>query len=281
MLILVDNSKYFKFIIYALHECLTELNIVHDIITDYNNDYKYTDTDIYLICTTHEQERNNLPKRYISYNFEQLMSEFDWNKTDIFKNLRKAELVFDYSLENIKLLKQYNINAHFLPLGFTKSMVFDKIDNLDRNIDFTFIGKCNDHRYNIILPLFNVYNDCINRLAIYNGLCWDKDLEYVYTHTKIGLNIHYYKNSKTIFEIVRIILYLANKIIVITEKSNDEWYDNKYKDLVYFFETDNYTIDCFNVLLKYNFEQAEKNYQELIKNHKYVDYVKKIIHLIS
>ena len=284
MLILVDNSMYFKFVIYALHECLKELGIKHGIIEDYYCDFNYNDNadDIYFICTTHEELRPVLPKRYISYNFEQLISIYDWDNTDIFKKLRNAELVFDYSLENIKFLKNHGINAHFLPLGFTNSMVYKKINDLERNIDFTFVGKFNQSRYDKLQPLVNIYNDNKEKLAIlFDNKCWNEHLENIYTRTKIGINMHYFNSGKTILEITRIILYLANKVIVISERSDDEWYDNKYKDLIYFFENNNYAIDCVNVLQKYSIEKAEKNYQELITKHRYVDYVKDVIHLIQ
>jgi hypothetical protein len=282
MLVLVENSIYFKFILYALHDCLTELSIEHLIIDDYDCDFNYNDTDIYLLFTTHESLRPTIPKRYISYNFEQLISNYYLDNTDVFDRFRNAELVLDYSLENIKFLKQqYDIDAHFLPLGFNKNMVFDTTDNLTRYIDFTFVGKFNDSRYDKLMPLARLYNDCFDRLAMIKDQCWGYKLEYLHTHTKIGLNIHYYNTGKSIFEIARIILYLANKVIVITERSDDEWYDNKFKNLVYFFKNKNYSIDCINVLQEYNIEKAEKNYQELITNHKYINYVKDIIHLFQ
>jgi len=281
MIVIVENSFYFIYIIKALQDCFNQLNIKHIIIEDYYNNYNYNDTDIYLLLTTHEPERI-MPKRYISYNFEQFTADVNWCPF-IFERLRNAEIVFDYSLENIKELKKHNINAHFLPLGYAKSMEFPKPDNLNKYIDFTFVGKIyNTRRYDKIIPLLNIYfnsKDNTKRLAFYHNDCWKEKLENIYVHSKIGLNIHLY-SGKTIFEILRIILLIANKVLVITEPSDDKWYNEKYKNMVYFFKNINYSIDCVNVLQNYSIDKAEQNYQELINNHKYVDYVKNISHLL-
>ena len=276
MLVLVNNSHYFEFIIDALHQCLYELNIPHQVL-NYDT-HNYNETDIYLLCTCHEARP--LPKRYIAYNFEQFITDKFWHP-QIFINLQKAELVFDYSLENIKFLENYNIKAHFLPLGYHKSMEFinNDNDNQIKSTDFIFIGGINKYRHKKIYPLTNLYKECKNRVVIYIDNCWGNHLKKVCYSAKIGLNIHCYSGN-TILEIVRIIILLANKVLVISEYSNDEWYDNKYKPLIYFFKNDNYAIDCVNLLQKYNYTEVEEKYQELITNYKYIDYVKNISYLL-
>jgi hypothetical protein len=272
MLKLVNNSCYFEIIINALHEALTELNIIHEIVNNYDiND----DLNIYLICTTHENRI--LPRRYISYNFEQLITNKIWQPT-FFENLKNAELVLDYSLENIDELKKYDIKAHFLPLGYTKNMEYNN-DNLNKTVDFTFLGAINNFRYDKLKSLINIYYKSNDRFIISNNY-WGDDLKKLYNKTKIGLNIHYY-SGRTILEVHRIIPLIANKILVISEKSNDEWYDNKYSNLIDFFENENYINDCLKLLKKYNNDIIEKRYQELIQKHKYVNYVKNIYDLLK
>jgi hypothetical protein len=275
MLVLVNNSFFFEFIINALHECLNELNIIHEIIYEDN----FNDTDIYLLCTCHEERK--LPRRYIAYNYEQFTTDKIWHPK-VFMNFKNAELVFDYSLENIKILKKYNINAHFLPLGYHKSMEYDNNnDNNDKTIDFFFTGSVNNYRhYKLLYPLKNIYYDYKDRFIIYSYNCWGNDLKKICSNTKIGLNIHY-NSGNCILEIARIIILLANKVLVISEYSSDKWYDNKYKPIINFFENVNYSIDCINLLQKYNSQEVERRYQELITNYKYIDYVKEIIHLIK
>jgi hypothetical protein len=273
MLKLVNNSCYFEIIINALHEALNELNIEHEIVTNYkNNDNK----NVYLICTTHENR--TLPKRYISYNFEQLITNKVWQPI-FFENLSKAEIVFDYSLENIKILKEHNINAYFLPLGYSKSMEYIKTIE-DKSIDFTFLGAINNIRYNKLQSLIDIYYKSKDKIVISNNY-WGEDLQNLYRKTKIGLNIHYY-SGKTILEVHRIIPLIANKILVISEKSDDEWYNNKYEKIINFFENENYSIDCLKTLKHCKIEEiVDERYQELITKHKYIDYVKEIIHLLN
>ena len=273
MLKLVNNSIYFKIVINALHESLDELNIYHDVVENYSLD----DDHVYLICTTHENR--SLPKRYISYNFEQLTTNKVWNSS-FFEKLRKAELVFDYSLENIKELDKYNIKVHFLPLGYSKTMDNNICNETkDNKVDFLFTGAMNNYRKSKLTPLIDVYEKSQDKLVI-TGDCWGEKLNKLYEKTKIGLNIHFY-SGRTILEVHRIIPLIANKIMVISEKSNDSWYDENYNNLIDYFETNNYEIECLSLLENYSSDIVEKRYQDLIHNHKYVDYVRNIVHLLK
>lgn len=282
MLKLVNNSCYFEIIINALHEALTELNIIHEVVKTYS---LVDNNNIYLICTTHENSL--LPKRYISYNFEQLITTKVWQPI-FFQNLAKAEIVFDYSLENIKELEKYNIKAHFLPLGYSKNMENNNNDNIDKSVDFSFCGSINNSRYDKLKTLISIYGNKKDKLVISNNY-WGDDLKELYKKTKIGLNIHYY-SGKTILEVHRILPLIANKILVISDKSDDPWYDEKYCNLINFIEnktnskvsSDNdFTLECLKVLQNYNNEIIEKRYQDLVNNHKYIDYVQNIIHLLK
>jgi hypothetical protein len=272
MLKLVDNSCYFEIIIKALHEALTELDIKHDVVKNYSlNDNK----NVYLICTTHENRL--LPQRYISYNFEQLITDKVWDPI-FFNKLSKAELVLDYSLENIKELQKYNIKALFLPLGYSKIMENNLNNNCEKTIDLTFLGSINNYRYDKLKSLVEIYSKNKDKLVISNDY-WGDNLNNLYNKTKVGLNIHYY-SGKTILEVHRIIPLIANKVLVISEKSNDAWYDEKYSNLINFFENDKYTIQCLRLIKNYNNELVENRYQDLINNHKYIDYVRNVSDLL-
>jgi hypothetical protein len=275
MLKLVNNSCYFEIIINALHEALTELDIKHEVVKSYS---LVDNNNIYLICTTHENSL--LPKRYISYNFEQLITTKVWQPI-FFQNLANAEIVFDYSLENIKELEKYNIKAHFLPLGYSKNMEKndDNNDNVVKTVDFSFLGSINNSRYDKLKTLITIYGKKKDKLVISNNY-WGDDLKQLYKKTKIGLNIHYY-SGKTILEVHRILPLIANKILVISDKSDDTWYDEKYSNLINFIENKDCTLECLKLLQNYNSEIIEKRYQDLVNNHKYVDYVKNIIHLLK
>jgi hypothetical protein len=273
MLRLVNNSCYFEIIINALHEALTELDIKHEVVKSYS---LVDNRNIYLICTTHENAL--LPKRYISYNIEQLITTKVWDPI-FFDKLSCAELVLDYSLENIKELEKHNINAHFLPLGYSKTMENNYKDNSNKTVDFSFLGSINNSRYDKLKTLISVYGNKKDKLVISNNY-WGDDLKKLYNKTKIGLNIHYY-SGRTILEVHRIIPLIVNKILVISEKSDDPWYDEKYGNLINFIKNDDCTLECLKLLQNYNSEITENRYQDLVNNHKYVDYVKNIVHLLN
>lgn len=110
---LLDNCYYFTIVMDALHECLTQLNIQHEL-------EEGDETNIYLLCTAHHTGYA-LPKRYIAYNLEQLTTNKYW-EPELFEKLRRAELVLDYSVINIEELKKHNIQAHFPPIGYASTM---------------------------------------------------------------------------------------------------------------------------------------------------------------
>lgn len=275
MLKLVNNSYVFEIIINSLHTAFVELNINHEVVPNYDiNDYN----NIYLICTTHET--NDLPFYYISYNFEQLTTDKDFGD-NYYEKLKKAVIVFDYSLENIKYLKNKGINAHFLPFGYSKSFEYNNNDNQTKDIDIVFIGSINDKRYSKIKDIIKLYNNNLDKIFMSGSNCWGYNLFRTYNNSKIGLNLHYY-NGNTILEVTRINLLIANKVLVITERSNDLWYDSKYENIVNFIN-DNVPIDEYylNVLNNYNFNEVERRYNEFKNNYKYVDYIKNIMFLIT
>lgn len=273
MLKLVNNSITFQVIINSLHEAFDELNINHEVVNNYDrNDYD----NVYLICTTHET--NDLPVHYISYNFEQLTTNKDFGD-NYYERLKNAIIIFDYSLENINFLKNKGIDAHFLPFGYSKSFEYDNIQS--KNIDFVFTGSMNDKRYSKMKDIIKLYDNNSDKIFIGTD-CWGCNLFRTYANSKIGLNLHYY-NGNTILEVTRINLLIANKVLVISERSNDLWYDSKYENIVNFI-SDNVPIDEYylNVLNDYNLSnEVERRYNEFKNNHKFVDYIKNVIFIIT
>lgn len=161
MLKLLDNCYYFTFIMDALHDSLTKLNIPHELVkTIQPND----DVNIYLVCTTHHTGYE-LPKRYISYNLEQLTTNKYW-EPEFFNKLKGAELVLDYSKLNIEELKKYDIHAHFLPIGYAETMEY-KLNTQEKPIDIIFLGYMNQNRYRHLFPF--IHNKSLNTLIQADG----------------------------------------------------------------------------------------------------------------
>jgi len=273
MLKLVNSSRVFEMIINSLHEAFVELNINHEVVYNYD---KNDSNNVYLICTTHEH--GDLPINYISYNFEQLTSDIMFGDL-LYERFKNAIMVFDYSLENVKFLKEKNINAHFLPFGYSKNMEYNNNDNQIRDIDVMFIGGINEKRHNKLNKIIKLYDNNLNKIFISTD-CWGYNSMMVHTNSKICFNSHYY-NGNTILEVTRINSLIANKVLVISERSHDSWYDSKYENIVNFMNDDD-SIDEYylKVLNNYNFDEVQRRYDEFKNNYKYVDYVKNIMSLI-
>jgi len=154
----------------------------------------------------------------------------------------------------------------------------DNDNDNDKTVDFSFCGSINNSRYDKLKTLISIYGNKKDKLVISNNY-WGDDLKQLFKKTKIGLNIHYY-SGKTILEVHRIIPLIANKILVISDKSDDIWYDEKYCKLINFIDND-FTLECLKILQNYNNEIIEKRYQDLVINHKYIDYVQNIIYLLK
>ena len=269
MLILIRNCFYFFYNIDAIHESLSELGFPHEIVYDYPYD---DDDNIYLTCTTHELGKP-VPKHYISYNFEQLTTEKKWDER-FFERLRKAKVVFDYSLENIKILEQKGIKAYFLPVGYAKCGEYN-YPGVEKIYDFAFPGLLNDKRQEKINSLEKISNHKVFCTYKHYG----RDLEILHKQMKIGINIHYYEKN-TILEVHRIIPMIINKVWVVSERGYDPWYDNIFKNMVDFVDDDKFAQGCLDAYKNYNEEELEKRYQYLVNNCKYIDYIKNILHLL-
>ena len=280
MIKLLDDCKYFKIVINALHDCFDELGIPNIIV----DTIERTDKSLYLICTTHQILY--FPPNYISYNFEQLITDKEWSPT-FFNNLKNAKMIWDYSLENIKVLNKNNLDAIHLPFGYNKTMEPIKVD-IDKTIDYCFIGCLNQLRLNKMKDLIDVYYKSQDKLYISND-CWNGQLEDIYNKTKIGLNIHFY-NGKSILEVHRIILMIVNKVNVLSETSNDKWYDDIYKNMITFIDLKSNKYDLvkkgMNILKKSKIDQdtqLDNKYNYLIENCLYLNYIKtaNIINLLN
>jgi len=269
MIYLLNNSRYFDFVIKGLDECFLELNIEYKLVDTYQED----SNNIYILCTTHEQRP--LPKKYISYNFEQLTTDKIWD-SHFFDKLKNAVEVWDYSLENIKILESKGIKCKFLPLGITNTIDYNINREIDsRKLDFLFYGCINDNRINKLKNLLQIYYKTPEKYFVSNN-CWGNDLIQKMSETRIGINIHFYTGN-TILEIHRIYPMIINRVWVISETSNDSWYDEKLKDYITFCDNKD-LIKNIMLILKLSVEDFERILEErrtkIIKELKYKDFIK-------
>ena len=328
MLRILDNCKYFSLVVRALAEVLTELGVEHEVAPKVTT----TDDATYLIFTTHITNPecafcpHPLPPRYICYNFEQLNVDREW-PDQLFADFAAAQEVWDYSLENIKTLKERlpaTATIRHVPFGWTESLrVIDAppptpaavpdvqeeeeedvlFSNLPqkkaaappeeaatepapaatepaKDVDFLFVGALNETRLMKLVPLLYVYAQLRDKRVALTNDCWDADLVHAYRSSRAGLNLHYY-TGRTVLEVHRILPLIANNVWVISEHSNEAFYDDALADLVTWMDpaTDNH--DLLQTALVVASLDAETMQQEverrqtaLKERFRYVDHVR-------
>lgn len=309
---LLNNSPYFDFVIKMLYESLTSFNVSCEIVTQIDfEDYENT----YIVCTTHEN--HYLPNKYVSYQMEQLtVNRANPLSFFFFDRLRRAEFVLDYSLENIKYLKEhYRITAHHLPLGYHDSLAipsYEGIDttqnplarkvpidlqisqsttpsdpiplnpSIDKKYLFVFYGAINERRSKLIEKVKLIMYKYINKLYFSNN-CFGNDKNELILNTRAALNFHFYE-GKTILEVHRIIELVANKVLVYSERSNDAFYDRSLATCVNWINESNMETQLHSLRQMSNneYESISNSRLDFIKNNfKYIDFVSKVLHLFE
>jgi len=90
-----------------------------------------------------------------------------------------------------------------------------------------------------MMPILDLYQADVPTKTFVTAHTLNDDLDRTYARNKTTLNIHYY-GGETILEVHRILPMIANKVWVLSEPSNDRWYDNEYKDIVDFVDLSNF-----------------------------------------
>lgn len=148
--------------------------------------------------------------RYVVYQLEQLESASWVFGRPCGEVLRRADAVWDYSLENVDILRRKGIDrARHLPIGFHDAM--KRIRNAEKDIDVVFYGSLNPRRIPILESL---RSRC--QLHILYGAYGDQRDEII-ARSKIVLNIHAF--DARVMEQVRIAYLFNNRCFVLSEDS--------------------------------------------------------------
>jgi hypothetical protein len=235
---LIDSCVYFKHVIAGLSHAFNTLGVPHAVVQS------TVDPDIgslYVTCTAHHLHEQ-LPENYIAYNFEQLCTDRVWPPA-FFDRLRAAVQVWDYSILNIQVLHANGIrNAIHLPMGYAPCMDTDPCSQpatpeswKARASDWMLLGCVNQTRSDKLSHLVDRYDgdeSLRGRYSVTNS-CWGEQLGEAYRDNRVGLNLHFY-TGRTVLEVHRIIPMVANRMWVVSERSDDAWYDQAYGALVTF-----------------------------------------------
>ena len=155
-------------------------------------------------------DKSLLKVRYIPYQLEQLEAKEDSYLENVRRVLENAFEVWDYSEQNIALLKRLNIEAKHLPIGYHESL--ETIDHkAEKEIDILFYGSMGERRKRVIDEL----SSAANVKALFG--VYGRERDAFIAASKIVLNVHYYPTK--IFEAVRISYLLNNRCFVVSEAS--------------------------------------------------------------
>ena len=141
-IVVLNEDPLFIGMLFPVYEAFLELGVP----VEWKNSFDPNDNEtIYITATV--PFRSNQPRRYISYNWEVMASDRNFDE-DIYARFGNAMEVWDYSLENVKFFQNRGINAKvILPgpnllLGRGMVQQFPSI----RDIDLVFIGALNERR---------------------------------------------------------------------------------------------------------------------------------------
>ena len=230
-----------RILIELLETCGWKCNTINlNELSLYIDKYKQTKNHYFLIYGIYLiDETIKLPdNKYIIYQLEQnLDNKLNENYADIYKTgkllecFKKSKLNLDYSFENIRILQNtLNVNPNYLPIPF-KHTIINPIHSLAvKKYDLVFIGSINKRRQIILNKLNKKYSIFISKKPIYGNL-----LEYLYSVSKILINIHFFENS--ILESTRINEAIETGIMIISElPTYDLEIVKKYEKIVKFIE---------------------------------------------
>ena len=183
----------------------------------------YDDEKMYIIFTINNIKK--LPKNFIVYNFEQLVTKRVWDDS-FFMKCSKAKIIFDYSLENIKVFKDKGLDAKHFPYGWTPFCEYEGLIK-KKDIDVIFLGSKSVRRNNILGKL--------GEGVYYRDNVFGEMYDEIINKAKFSLNIHYYEGS-SILEVARIVPLICRGVIVISERSNDKYYDDRMEDIIIYID---------------------------------------------
>lgn len=168
-------------------------------------------------------------RNIIVYQLEPLL-EHHWHPSKkIIDNLRGADEVWDYDLDNIEVLKKHGIEAKYRPFLYTDFL--KRIETVDDpDIDILFYGNLlprrakiiNDAIYSSVYPLdrqdliLNASIVCLNHV-------WGSKLDQYIARSKIILNLNPY-DADNRQQQSRIFYPLINNKCIISEKANKNYF---------------------------------------------------------
>lgn len=248
---------------------------------NYCSDLNEDTTIIIGACAHHsvKELKNNvaiLRKYLIVYQLEPLIESHWISPKLIIENLKGADEVWDYDLENIEVLKKHGIKAKYRPLLYTNHL--KRIKNTENpDIDVLFYGTILPRRMNILYDaIYNSnypleYKDVLTKSSfVCLNHVWGKKLDHFISRSKIILNLNT-DDANNRQQQTRIFYALINNKCVLSERVGR----NYFGDLISEFSSPQELISLIGDLLhddkwktytKTNFSGYSNTVKKLIIN---------------
>lgn len=168
---------------------------------------------------------NALTDKLIIYQTEPLVSNHWWKTEKIVEQIRGADEVWDYDLQNIEVLRTYGIEAKFRPPAYTNAL--KRVNNVaEPDIDVLFYGSYTKYRQEFINDYMNgvpIYNDSRDNVYMTANFMWafnlaGPKLDNYIARSKIILNLNPY-DGDTRQQQTRIFYPLINNKCVVSQYS--------------------------------------------------------------
>lgn len=164
------------------------------------------------------------PPRTIFYQMEQLAVEDRPLDQESLRLLRTYR-VWDYTKENVELLRRHGILATYVPLG--SSPTWRTFEDKEESIDIVFAGALSPRRRSLLGTL---RARGLSILTLENA--WGKERDDIYQSAKIILNVGYWE--KGVFAKARIFPPLYGGKVVVSEAGRDPEEEKDYAGAVAF-----------------------------------------------
>lgn len=228
MITIYAKNVVFKDMARALYQTLRKAGCAVTLTTSFPVEKENT---MYILFGAHEYP-TAIPEKvkYIVYQLEQTPTKQEvssvWNQHYL-NILHRAEAVWDYSIVNVKWLRQmWRVpNVSYVPLGYASSLEEENRTTSEKDIDILFFGSESDRRTKYIKALEDALGEKCNIVWEKNAV-WDSERNALIARSRIVLNIHFAANG--LLEIPRLLNVISNKGFVLSEKgrhrpTNEKW----------------------------------------------------------
>lgn len=183
---------------------------------------------------------NKFPKGTILYNLEQF-SQGSMIGNQALEEAASDYIIWDYSTTNIPKWNKINPKnpIYYAPISFSPNLV--KIPKSQEDIDILYIGSLGTKRAE---KLIHTSSSPSRNSVVSISNSWGKQRDEFISRSKVLLNISNENPNMTIFEIVRVSYYLANKKATICEIHPELEIENDIRNTLQFVVADKLAEAC-------------------------------------